>query len=391
MTKMTAEEFEKAARRLVGVSETGKAHGWQTKAHEALGVSRQALATAVKDGPSEKMVARLDALLSGVTEMDVADDFGAQAGQWFVGEPESRRRAVEVLGEVVVTHLGFPRFFVHATWSRGDLKDDGLMREKADVKYAVRWLDEPSTRDRKLKLLEVAKKKAQVRLHESAVATAERQTAERMQRQARAACGLSQADLEVMSAAGLQVSKYASDPSGLARAYREVAEDAAELLEKTRDMSPAELRAFRLGEAVGKLKQQERLYSVAWAHAGADVMQSVAAQPYKYLPQAHKETTRGRTQEELEAEKDFREMEDLDWGGDDGEELSEEETAVLEAYSRGEMTERAAIDAGGFRDGAELLLALAEARFPFPRPPHAVSEAQADVFVGVLRELKGDA
>lgn len=315
--KMTGQEFERAARRLAGVAETGKAHGWQAAAYEKLGVSRQAFGAALKEGPSEKMVARLDALLSGVTEMDVADDFGAQAGQWFVGEPESRRRAVEVMGEVVVTHLGFPRFFVHATWSRGDLKDDGLMREKADVKYAVRWLDEPSTRDRKLKLLEVAKKKAQVRLQESAVATAERQTAERMQRAARAACGLSEADVAVMSAAGLQVSRYASDPQGLARAYREVGEEAAELVEKTRGMTAAELRAFRLGQACGKLQQQERLYSVAWVHAGADVMQSVAAQPYRYLPQAHKETTRGKTQEELEAEKDFLEMSELDWGDEE--------------------------------------------------------------------------
>lgn len=377
---MTAEEFERAARRLVGVAETGKAHGWQTKAHEALGVSRQALATALKDGPSEKMVARLDALLSEVKELDVAEDFDAQAGAWFVGEPEARKRVSDVLGEVVVTHLGYPRFFLYAERVRG----------KDDVRFSARWLDEPSTRERKLALLDRAKGKAIARLHESAKATAERQTADRLQRQARAACGLSQADLSVMSAAGLQVSRYASDPEGLARAYRAVGEEAAELLEKTRDMTPAELRAFRLGLAAGKLQQQERIYTVAWAHAGADVMQSIAAQPYKYLPQAHKETTRGKTQDELEAEKDFREMDDLDWGGEDGEELSEGETAVLETYSRGEMTEREAIHAGGYRDGAELLLALAQAGLPFPRPNAEVSEAQADVFAGVLREVGSD-
>jgi hypothetical protein len=374
MTKMTAEEFERAARRLVGVAETGKAHGWQTKAHEALGVSRQALGVALKDGPSKNMVERLDALLSGVKDMEAGEDFGAQAGMWFVGEPESRKRATEVLGEVVVTHLGFPRFFLYAERVRG----------KDDVRFTARWLDEPSTRERKLKLLDRAKDKALTRLHDSAKATAERQTSERMQRAARAACGLAQADLEVMSAAGLQVSRYAADPEGLARAYRAVGEEAADLLEKTRDMSPAELRAFRLGLAAGKLQQQEKVYSVAWAHAGADVMQSIAAQPYKYLPLAHKETTRGKTQEELEAEKDFREMGELEWGDED-EELSEEETAVLEAYSRGEMSERQACDAGGYRDGAELLLALAQAGLTFPRPPHDISEAQADVFVSVLR------
>lgn len=305
--RMTAEEFEKAARRLVGAPETGKAHGWQTKAHEALGVSRQALATALKDGPSERMVDRLDALLSEVKDLGAAEDFDTQAGMWFVGEPENRKRVSDVLGEVVVTHLGHPRFFLHAERVRG----------KEDMLFSVRWIDEPSSRERKLKLLDRAKEKALRRLHDSAVATAERQTAERMQRAARAACGLPEADVAVMSAAGLQVSKYAADPAGLARAYREVAEEAAELFEKTRDMTAAEMRAFRLGQACGKLQQQEKLYSVAWAHAGADVMQSVAAQPYKYLPQAHKETARGRTQEELEAEKDFREMADLDWGDEE--------------------------------------------------------------------------
>lgn len=305
--RMTAEEFEKAARRLVGAPETGKAHGWQTKAHEALGVSRQALATALKDGPSEKMVARLDALLSEVKDLGAAEDFDTQAGMWFVGEPENRKRVSDVLGEVVVTHLGHPRFLLHAERVRG----------KDDVRFTARWLDEPSTRDRKLALLDRAKGKALDRLHASAVATAERQTTERMQRAARAACGLSQADVAAMSAAGLQVSRYAADPAGLERAYRAVGEEAAELLEQTRDMSPAELRAFRLGQAAGKLQQQEKLYSVAWAHAGADVMQSVAAQPYRFLPLAHKETTRGRTQEELEAEKDFREMSSMDWGDDE--------------------------------------------------------------------------
>lgn len=305
--KMTALEFEKAARRLVGVPETGKAHGWQAAAYEKLGVSRQALGAALKDGPSEKMVARLDALLSGVQELEAKEDFGAQSGMWFVGEPENRKRATEVLGEVVVTHLGFPRFFLYAERVRG----------KEDIRFTARWLDEPSTRERKLKLLEMAKKKALTRLHDSAVATAERQTAERMQRAARAACGLSEADVSVMSAAGLQVSKYASDPAGLARAYREMSEEAAELHEQTRGMTAEELRAFRLGVAAGKIQQQEKLYNVAWAHAGADVMQSIAAQPYKYLPLAHKETTRGKTQEELEAEKDFREMADLDWGDDE--------------------------------------------------------------------------
>lgn len=104
---------------------------------------------------------------------------------------------------------------------------------------------------------------------------------------------------------------------------------------------------------------------------------------------AHKETIRGR---DFDAERDFDEMSALDWG-DDAEDGSDDvgDTDVLERYSRGEMSERQACDTGGYRDGAELLLALAEARLPFPRPPHAVSEAQADVFVGVLRELKGDA
>lgn len=337
MTKMTAHEFEAAARRLVGVAETGKAHGWQAKAHEALGVSRQALSTALRDGPSDKMVARLDALLSEVKDLGAAEDFNKQAGLWFVGEPESRKRATEVLGEVVVTHLGYPRVMLYAERVRG----------KEEVRCSARWLDEPSNRERKLKLLEIAKGKALARLHESARATAERQTVERMQRQARAAFGLSHADLAVMSAAGLQVSRYASDPEGLARAYKALGDEAAELLEQTRDMSPAELRAFRLGVAAGRLQQQERLYTVAWAHAGAEVMQSVAAQPYKYLPQAHKETTRGRTQEELEAEKDFREMDAVDWGDHEGEDLTEAETDVLETYSRDQMTECDALDAGG--------------------------------------------
>lgn len=305
--KMTGQEFERAARRLAGVAETGKAHGWQAAAYEKLGVSRQAFGAALKDGPSDRMVERLDALLSGVQDLEAKEDFEAQAGAWFVGEPENRKRATEVLGEVVVTHLGFPRFFLYAERVRG----------KDDVHFTARWLDEPSTRDRKLKLLDRAKEKALRRLHDSAVATAERQTAERMQRAARAACGLSEADVAVMSAAGLQVSKYAADPQGLARAYRDVAGEAAELIEKTRDMTTAELRAFRLGQACGKLQQQEKIYSVAWAHAGADVMQAVAAQPYKYLPQAHKETTRGRTQEEIDAEKDFAEMSGLDWGDED--------------------------------------------------------------------------
>lgn len=376
--RMTAEEFEKAARRLVGVAETGKAHGWQTKAHEALGVSRQALATALKDGPSEKMVDRLDASLSEVKDLGAAEDFETQAGMWFVGEPENRKRVSDVLGEVVVTHLGHPRFFLHAERVRG----------KEDMLFSVRWIDEPSTRDRKLALLERAKEKAVARLHESARATADRQTSERMQRAARAACGLSEADVSVMSAAGLQVSKYAADPQGLARAYRELSEEAAELQEQTRSMTAAELRAYRLGEAVGKLKQQERLYSVAWAHAGADVMQSIAAQPYKYLPLAHKETTRGKTHDELEAEKDFREMADLDWGGDDGEELTEAETDVLDRYSRGEMTEREAIQDGGFRDGSELLLALAEAGLKFPRPPREDSERQAEIFADIMQQVR---
>jgi hypothetical protein len=117
-------------------------------------------------------------------------------------------------------------------------------------------------------------------------------------------------------------------------------------------------------------------------------MQSVAAQPYKYLPQAHKETTRGKTQEELEAEKDFREMEELDWGDEDEGSDDVEDMDMLERYSRGEMTEREAIKDGGFRDGSELLLALAEAGLKFPRPPREDSERQADIFAGIMQQVR---
>lgn len=54
----------------------------------------------------------------------------------------------------------------------------------------------------------------------------------------------------------------------------------------------------------------------------------------------------------------------------------EEQQAVLARYAAGEIGTRRAIEAAGFRDYADLVIALSQGDLPFPKPrPTSVHEA----------------
>lgn len=317
-------DFLDACHELVGMTMTAEerasrrgAYGWQTKAAALLDVSEAALRSSVRKVASQDMVDRLDAAVTGVSEIGATEEFDLQAGHWFVGEPADRKRDSVVLGEVVVTHMSAPKFIMHAEWRRGDYTDDGLKRLPAETVYRVQWLDQPSSRTRKLRLIEQAKKRASDRLYESAMAAAEQIGRSRMVKAACAACGLSREELEAMTDAGLQISKYAADPAGIKAAYNAVDRQIREILDEREKLTPDEMRAFDRGKLLGRMDQQHRFYVLADAHAGAEIVQMIAAKPYRLLPLAHPETVRGKTDEELEAERDFAEMAALDWGDKD--------------------------------------------------------------------------
>lgn len=63
-------------------------------------------------------------------------------------------------------------------------------------------------------------------------------------------------------------------------------------------------------------------------------------------------------------------------------------SSVLLQYSEGKLSVRDACRLGGYRDSAELLLALAEVRLPFPRPPRHIIEQQAEDFAKVMKRLR---
>lgn len=56
---------------------------------------------------------------------------------------------------------------------------------------------------------------------------------------------------------------------------------------------------------------------------------------------------------------------------------------VLEAYSRGQITSKAAQEAYGLRDHASLLVALGNHMLPMPKGTPEEIEAEAEVFVKV--------
>jgi len=63
-------------------------------------------------------------------------------------------------------------------------------------------------------------------------------------------------------------------------------------------------------------------------------------------------------------------------------------SSVLQKYSEGKLSVRDACRLGGYRDSAELLLALAEVKLPFPRPTRHIIELQADDFTRIMRQRR---
>jgi plasmid stability protein len=64
-----------------------------------------------------------------------------------------------------------------------------------------------------------------------------------------------------------------------------------------------------------------------------------------------------------------------------------ENQSVLELYAAGQVTEREACRELGLRDGADLLLALAEAGLDMPLPPNHIVEEQAEDFARLWKDI----
>lgn len=390
---MSGKDFEAACQDLVGASK----HGWKKAAAAALGVSRQTLDAAMKDGPTDTVEGKL--ILARAHVKEVSED-DALIGSWMVGEAADKKRDSDSVMEVIVTHIAAPAFALHAELRRGSERVgvEGVdARDAAVIDYHIRWIGDRPAKAQASRYLDKAKRLAVARIDSARAARAQGAIRADIESRARTACGMSAGDAAVASELGIVTARHMSDVRGIAETMRELGRRRAELedLHRGHEVSEAVRRAYRDGVAAGKIAMQEAFLIKSELFGERAPVVELVAHSRPILDMlldttdrlAHKETARGR---DFDAARDYAEMADIDWGDEDGEGLTEAEAEVLEQYSRGDMTERAAIDAGGFRDGSELLLALAQAGLHFPRPPVEVSEAQADVFVGILREFNGD-
>lgn len=396
---MSGKDFETACQDLVG----SDAHGWKKAAAAALGVSRQTLDTAIKSGPTDAVEGML--ILARAHVKEVSDD-DALIGSWMVGETADRKRDSLSVLEVIVTHIAAPAFALHAELRRGSERSgvEGVdAHDTAVIEYKIRWIGDKPAKAQAARYIEKAKRLAGARIDAARAARAQGVIRADIEARARTACGMSASDAAVASELGIVTARHMSDVRGIAEAMRELGRRRAALedLHRGTDVSEAVRRAYRDGVAAGKIAMQEAFLIKAELFGERAQITELVAHSRPLLDMlldttdrlAHKETTRGL---DFDAERDFAEMSEMGWGdeaedGAEDVELHELDIAMLERYSRGEMTERQACEKCGYRDGAELLLALAEASLPFPRPPRDVSEAQAEIFAGIMREAHQEA
>ena len=288
-------KLEERLKAVVGM--TGR--GWQKAAAERLGVSDRTVRDALGGGrvPPKLEAALADAEL-GVKELG-ADEWAPlaqQAGRWVFGSPETRSGDRDVVAETLLTHMATPYFVVHLTMKAGKTDAGGPVYEKR-----VRFLEEPSSPERRAQLLKLAFEKAEARLYADAqagaVAVARKRMIEAIQRDAKN-------DLDISDAhtAGLEELARAvriRSQADLDAERRKLEKELADLHNEEREQearSPeprAIQRAWRDAQRAGGVRVMLQFAAMSDAYLDCTVGQLVFAKHEQLLPEAHLTSARG--------------------------------------------------------------------------------------------------
>lgn len=330
---MNKTEFEKRVRALVGSE-----RGWKNAAAERLGVSVRTVHDALAGRVGPKVEKALVAVETGVGEVrpDGWGPLALQAGRWLFGVPETKSRDHRVMGEVILTHAATPTFIVHVVARKNQVvyevyrdmlkihreKESGsctkeeLKKSAAELEEMrrlvvsfeknVRWVDQPSSIDRREKLLREALEKAQERIYQNMLDDEE--SAARDELLAAHGGNPYQASGETMAA--LVAAVRSGSDSDMKKETLGLERESAELLsEHTQHMMKVERdgatagdveRAFTRGEKRGKVKAM-----LGWAFKGsmyidADISRLVIARHRNGRKAAHHTTARGTQRRHIE-------------------------------------------------------------------------------------------
>lgn len=311
---MTKTEFEKRVRALVGSE-----RGYQIAAAERLGVSVRALREALKTGKVGPKIERaLVAAELGAREVK-SDGWGpltATAGAWAFGVPETKSRDPRVVGELLLTHLATPFFVVHVVMRdtglgdiyRDMLRDIDAAREMQDLSVHfeknVRWFEEPSSPERRARLLEMAFEKAEARLRQDIVDAKESAARDAMLARVKEHGALDEGDARGESMAALATAVRTGSDRELRLETATLERESAELLSEhtallqgvQRDGAATAgdvRRAFDLGERRGRVKAMLGWCFQASMHLDGDIGRLIVARVINGRKLAHKTTARG--------------------------------------------------------------------------------------------------
>lgn len=298
---MTHDEATQRLQLIAGINRSG----WQQAAAEKMGMTARGVRKALSgDRISPVFERKIVAALSGVTPESSDDTVESRAGAWIVGEPVTKSRRAEVVGECVVTHLRAPRFVLHVEMIRGKQFDG---HSSPVFEKRVHWIDNstPKASDKLARAGQIAED----RIYQASRLSGEAQAREKMisDQMARehdsdaseAVRSLREAELRASSTAALVADKRMAGAGTDADAdVRDIEKEISEIYRSRASLTEAEGRIFESGRRMGFLDMLMRVLSLVSAHAGTDVAEIAASRMLTVAKAARRDTLRGDTSDD---------------------------------------------------------------------------------------------